>query len=341
MVTAPERGRCARSRRHGSARSTRASSPVARGARTRSRPASRAADVGRRPRPRRRAAARHAGARRPGRRASPRARCRHARLAGRRVAQAGRRWRGSSRPSIARGLVRAQTPRVPAARPAARRSPRPSPDGRETFDRRGARCSRRAGVPVAVVPGEATTSRSPCRRTSSVPARCWRAPGPPRVGLGHDSHPFGPATGCALGGIRIAEAPAPVRPLRRRRRPPRPRATRCSRRPATGDLGRLFPAGDPATSGIDSRASCSAVVRRRPAGGGLAADGRRRDHPWRPAAPRAAAPRRDARRHRGARSAPRADAVAVTASTGNLDRATRARGRSITRHAPSSSVVRR
>jgi 2-C-methyl-D-erythritol 4-phosphate cytidylyltransferase / 2-C-methyl-D-erythritol 2,4-cyclodiphosphate synthase len=83
--------------------------------------------------------------------------------------------------------------------------------------------------------------------------------GPPRIGQGHDSHPFGPGDGLALGGIRIDEAPAlsghsdgdaALHAV----------ADALLAATGRGDLGRRFPAGDPSTRGIDSRSLVSAVV---------------------------------------------------------------------------------
>lgn len=82
-----------------------------------------------------------------------------------------------------------------------------------------------------------------------------------RYATGSDSHPFGPEDGLSLGGIRIDDAPrlsghsdgdAALHAI-------------CDALLAAsgmGDLGRLFPAGDPATRGIDSRELLRSVVAR-------------------------------------------------------------------------------
>jgi 2-C-methyl-D-erythritol 2,4-cyclodiphosphate synthase len=74
-----------------------------------------------------------------------------------------------------------------------------------------------------------------------------------RTGFGRDSHPFGPGDGLALGGILIPEAPAlfghsdgdvALHAV----------ADALLGAAALGDLGRLFPAGDPAMRGVASTA---------------------------------------------------------------------------------------
>src|SRR3970282_1716359 len=86
--------------------------------------------------------------------------------------------------------------------------------------------------------------------------------GPPPVGQGRDSHPFGPQGGPALGGIVT---------------PPAPRlhghsdgdvalhavADALLGATGQGDLGRIFPAGDPSTRGGDSRALLAGAQRAR------------------------------------------------------------------------------
>jgi 2-C-methyl-D-erythritol 2,4-cyclodiphosphate synthase len=83
--------------------------------------------------------------------------------------------------------------------------------------------------------------------------------GAPRVGAGDDSHPFGPADGLRLGGIEISEAPrlhghsdgdAALHAV----------ADALLGAAALGDLGRLFPSGDPAIAGADSRRLLADVV---------------------------------------------------------------------------------
>ena len=116
------------------------------------------------------------------------------------------------------------------------------------------------GVPIAVVDGEAdnlkVTTPADLERAEVVLAARL---GPPRIGQGQDSHPFGPGDGLALGGIRIEGAPALYghsdgdAALH---------AIADALLAATGraDLGHRFPAGDASTRGVDSRAIVSAVV---------------------------------------------------------------------------------
>jgi 2-C-methyl-D-erythritol 2,4-cyclodiphosphate synthase len=82
-----------------------------------------------------------------------------------------------------------------------------------------------------------------------------------RTGLGHDSHPFGPGDGLALGGILIPDAPALVGhsdgdvALHAV-------ADALLGAVALGDLGRLYPADDHATKGIASAALVQGVLER-------------------------------------------------------------------------------
>jgi 2-C-methyl-D-erythritol 4-phosphate cytidylyltransferase/2-C-methyl-D-erythritol 2,4-cyclodiphosphate synthase len=140
--------------------------------------------------------------------------------------------------------------------------------------------------------------------------------GPPRIGQGHDSHPFGPGDGLALGGIRIDEAPAlsghsdgdaALHAV----------ADALLAATGRGDLGRRFPAGDPSTRGIDSRSLVRVVVDE------LADEGWQAiglDLLIRGARPHLGSVRLDAMRDAIAgllRTLP--SAIAVHASTGNLD----------------------
>jgi len=109
------------------------------------------------------------------------------------------------------------------------------------------------GQVVVVVEGEAdnlkVTTPADLERAATILAARF---GPSRIGQGHDSHPFGPGDGLALGGIRIDEAPALAGhsdgdvALH---------ALADALQAATGgvDLGRRFPADDPATRGADSK----------------------------------------------------------------------------------------
>ena len=188
-------------------------------------------------------------------------------------------------------------------------------DGREVTDE--AALLESMGVPIAVVDGEAdnlkiTTPADLERAEAILAARL----GPPRIGQGQDGHPFGPGDGLALGGIRIDDAPALYghsdgdAALH---------ALADALLAATGhdDLGHRYPAGNPATRGLDSRAMVSAVV------SDLAQAGWRAigvDVLIRGARPHLGARRLDAMRDAIAGLVGTStDAVAVHASSGNLD----------------------
>jgi 2-C-methyl-D-erythritol 4-phosphate cytidylyltransferase/2-C-methyl-D-erythritol 2,4-cyclodiphosphate synthase len=118
------------------------------------------------------------------------------------------------------------------------------------------------GVAVVVVEGEpdnlkVTRPADLARATAILAARL----GHPRVGIGRDSHAFGPRDGLALGGIVIPEAPrldghsdgdAALHAV----------ADALLGASGGGDLGRLFPATDPATEGVDSGRLLAEVVAR-------------------------------------------------------------------------------
>jgi 2-C-methyl-D-erythritol 4-phosphate cytidylyltransferase/2-C-methyl-D-erythritol 2,4-cyclodiphosphate synthase len=156
------------------------------------------------------------------------------------------------------GLVAAQTPQGGRRADLLAALAVVGADGREVTDE--AALLETLGVPIAVVDGEAdnlkiTTPADLERAEAVLAARL----GPPRIGQGQDSHPFGPGDGLALGGIRIEVAPALYghsdgdAALH---------AIADALLAATGhdDLGHRFPAGDAATRGVDSREIVSAVV---------------------------------------------------------------------------------
>jgi 2-C-methyl-D-erythritol 4-phosphate cytidylyltransferase / 2-C-methyl-D-erythritol 2,4-cyclodiphosphate synthase len=182
------------------------------------------------------------------------------------------------------------------------------------------------GVPVAAVAGEPdnlkVTTPGDLRLAEALLAARL---GGPRTSLGQDSHPFGPGEGLALGGVLLPDAPrlhghsdgdAALHAI----------ADALLGAAALGDLGRRFPAGDPATRGIASATMLGAVV------ADLSAAG------WRPAVvdlqlegarPHFGGSRLDAMRDAiAALLGLEVTAVSVRASTGNLDGATGA-GRSI------------
>ena len=169
------------------------------------------------------------------------------------------------------------------------------PDGEPRVHRRGRPArglyhprpcdSRRTDEPQ----GDAARRPAPGRAAAATPTA-------PRVGFGHDSHPFGPGLArSGSGGIEIAGAPRARRALRRRRRAPRGRR-RAARR---GGPGRPRPpvpgrrAGRRAAS--TARCCCGEVVARL-AGAGPAPGDRGRDGDRRPAAARGRASTRCARR---------------------------------------------
>ncbi|MGH2407703.1 MAG: 2-C-methyl-D-erythritol 2,4-cyclodiphosphate synthase [Candidatus Limnocylindrales bacterium] len=119
-----------------------------------------------------------------------------------------------------------------------------------------------AGVPVATVEGEAdnlkVTEPGDLERAAALLEARW---GPPRVGHGRDSHPFGPGAGLRLGGIEVAAAPrlyghsdgdVALHAV----------ADALLGATGSGDLGRLFPAGDPDTAGITSTRMLADIVTR-------------------------------------------------------------------------------
>jgi 2-C-methyl-D-erythritol 4-phosphate cytidylyltransferase/2-C-methyl-D-erythritol 2,4-cyclodiphosphate synthase len=129
----------------------------------------------------------------------------------------------------------------------------------------------RYGVGVTIVPGDPANSKLtvPADLELARMLAAGRA-GLARVGFGNDSHPFGPEMGLWLGGIEIVDAP-------------------CLAGHSDGDvvlhaisdallgvaglpdLGRTFPAADPATRGIAGADIVREVVRRVAAAGGAPA----------------------------------------------------------------------
>jgi 2-C-methyl-D-erythritol 4-phosphate cytidylyltransferase/2-C-methyl-D-erythritol 2,4-cyclodiphosphate synthase len=155
-------------------------------------------------------------------------------------------------------LVAAQTPQGGRRADLLAALARLASDGREVTDE-GAMLES-LGVAVTLVEGDPdnlkVTTPADLARAEAILARRL---GSPSIGQGHDSHPFGPGDGLALGGIRIDEAPALTghsdgdAALH---------AVTDALLAATGggDLGRRFPAGDPATRGVDSRTLLASVV---------------------------------------------------------------------------------
>jgi len=211
-------------------------------------------------------------------------------------------------------LVTAQTPQGVRAGFLARAYEQFPPDGPETWTDEAALLEA-CRIPVHVVPGDPSnlkvTTPADLDRVESMVAGSRS----PRVGIGHDSHPFGPGGPLALGGIVIDGAPrlyghsdgdVVLHAL----------ADALLGAAALGDLGRLFPADTRTPRGIASTELLVEVLRRVEAAG------------WRPVAvdltivaarPRLAGhlePMRDAI---AASLGLDAEAVNVKASSGNLD----------------------
>jgi 2-C-methyl-D-erythritol 4-phosphate cytidylyltransferase/2-C-methyl-D-erythritol 2,4-cyclodiphosphate synthase len=165
------------------------------------------------------------------------------------------------------GLFRAQTPQA-ARRDLLRAAVDAFSDGAETFGDE-AELLARYGVGVTTVPGDPANLKVTVAADLELAQAAALGRNQPRYGLGSDSHPFGPRDGLRLGGIEMAESPR----LHGHSDGDAALHAVCDGLLAAvglGDLGRLFPAGDPATRGIDSRQLVGSVVER------LAASG------WRP-----------------------------------------------------------
>ena len=211
-------------------------------------------------------------------------------------------------------LVTAQTPHGVRAALLARAYEQFPPDGPETWTDEAALLEA-CRIPVHVVPGDPSnlkvTTPADLRRVESMVAGSRST----RVGIGHDSHPFGPGGPLALGGIVIDGAPrlyghsdgdVVLHAL----------SDALLGAAALGDLGRLFPADGRTPHGIASTELLAEVLRRVEAAG------------WRPvtvdltivaARPRLAdhlEPMRDAI---AASLGLETEAVNVKASSGNLD----------------------
>jgi 2-C-methyl-D-erythritol 4-phosphate cytidylyltransferase/2-C-methyl-D-erythritol 2,4-cyclodiphosphate synthase len=124
----------------------------------------------------------------------------------------------------------------------------------------------RDGVAVATVLGEASNLKVTLPEDLSLVRRLVPATVSTRSAVGIDSHPFGPADGLRLGGIVIEGAPR----LHGHSDGDVVLHALCDGLLAAAgdqDLGRLFPAGDAATRGVDSRSMLADVLRRLEADG--------------------------------------------------------------------------
>jgi 2-C-methyl-D-erythritol 4-phosphate cytidylyltransferase / 2-C-methyl-D-erythritol 2,4-cyclodiphosphate synthase len=212
------------------------------------------------------------------------------------------------------GIGRAQTPQG-ARRALLLAAVDAYADGPEVFGDE-AELLGRAGTPVQAVDGDARNLKVtlPADLEMARLLTGVRVPAP-RYATGSDSHPFGPDDGLRLGGIEVLDAPrlwghsdgdAALHAI-------------CDALLAAaglGDLGRLFPAGDPATRGIDSRELMTSVVGRLEAAGFVAASV---DLTITAARPRLGGARLDRMREviAGLAHLP-AGSVSVKAATGNL-----------------------
>ncbi len=210
------------------------------------------------------------------------------------------------------GVARAQTPQG-ARRDLLVSAVEAWADGPETFGDE-AELLARQGIPVATVDGEPAALKVTDPADLHL-AEVFARGAPFRHGWGSDSHPFGPDDGLRLGGLVIPEAPR----LHGHSDGDVVLHALCDAllgAARMGDLGRLFPAGDPATRGVDSRELVRVVVARL-AVAGLRVE--RVDLAIRGARPRLGGERLDRIAATVAELlAIDSDAVAITAATGNL-----------------------
>lgn len=145
------------------------------------------------------------------------------------------------------GLVRAQTPQG-ARRQLLLDAMAAAKD--EAFSDEAALLESR-GIAVATVPGEPHNIKVTLPEDLEMVRALARGGAETRVGLGQDSHGFGPDMGLWLGGIQIEDAPrlnghsdgdVVLHAI----------ATAILSATGNGDLGRLFPASDNRTTGIAS-----------------------------------------------------------------------------------------
>jgi 2-C-methyl-D-erythritol 4-phosphate cytidylyltransferase/2-C-methyl-D-erythritol 2,4-cyclodiphosphate synthase len=119
----------------------------------------------------------------------------------------------------------------------------------------------RHGVDVAIVPGDADNIKVTLVEDLVLARRLADGGSRRRTTLGSDSHPFGPGDGLRLGGVLLPEAPR----LHGHSDGDVVLHALCDALLAAaggGDLGRLFPSGQPQTRGIDSRELVATVMER-------------------------------------------------------------------------------
>jgi 2-C-methyl-D-erythritol 4-phosphate cytidylyltransferase/2-C-methyl-D-erythritol 2,4-cyclodiphosphate synthase len=162
------------------------------------------------------------------------------------------------------GLYRAQTPQgarrelLLAAAEAHAHGQQDIPDEADLLARHG--------VPVAIVAGEADNIKVTLPEDLLLARRLAAEDAGVRVTLGTDSHPFGSGDGLRLGGLLIEGAPQ----LHGHSDGDVVLHALCDALLAAsgdGDLGRLFPSGERATRGVDSRELVAEVTRRFTAAG--------------------------------------------------------------------------
>ena len=159
------------------------------------------------------------------------------------------------------GLAAAQTPQGVRRELIEQAYQRHDPRGAAEFTDEAALLEA-VGVSVVAVEGEPTNIKVTLSADLELAEALLRARlGPPRVGQGSDSHPFGPRLGLKLGGIHLPDAPAL---MGHSDGDAALHAVCDALLGASGqtDLGRLFPASDPATAGVDSAVLLAAVVKR-------------------------------------------------------------------------------
>ena len=166
----------------------------------------------------------------------------------------------SARTADRAGLVRAQTPQGARRELLAARSSAAA--GRTVAFADEAELLARHGVPVVTVPGEPANLKVTEPADLELVAR-WQATRPARSGSAWawTAIPSVPLDGLRLAGIEIPEAPR----LHGHSDGDVALHALCDAllgAAGMGDLGRLFPAGDPATRGIDSRPLVQAVLER-------------------------------------------------------------------------------
>lgn len=155
------------------------------------------------------------------------------------------------------GLFRAQTPQG-ARRDLLLRAASAHAAGRDEIPDE-AELLAREGVAVHTVEGEVANIKVTVPEDLSMARRLAGEGAGQRVAMGSDSHPFGPADGLRLGGLLIEAAPR----LHGHSDGDVVLHALCDGLLAAsglGDLGRLFPSGERATRGIDSRSLVAEVL---------------------------------------------------------------------------------